>query len=163
MTRKVFFSFHYGNDNWRVSQVRNIWVIKWNESISDNDREKTWNDKKIKEWIDNQLKQCSCTVVLIWKETAGRKWINYEIKESWDKGKWIVWIYIHNIKDDNGNQTQKWENPFDKVNIGETKLSNIVKAYNPPYKTSKDVYNYIAKNIENWVEEAIKIRNQYPQ
>lgn len=162
MARKVFFSFHYENDNWRASQVRNIWVVEWNEPVSDNDWEKIkWDDERIKEWINDQLEWRSCAIVLIWKETAWRKWINYEIKESWNKGKWVVWIYIHNLKDKDGNQTQKWENPFDRFNISGIKLSDIVKAYNPPYKASKDVYNYIAENIQNWVEEAIKIRNQY--
>lgn len=31
MARKVFFSFHYQPDNWRVSQVRNIGVIEGNQ------------------------------------------------------------------------------------------------------------------------------------
>jgi hypothetical protein len=34
-----------------------------------------------------------------------------------------------------------------------------VKAYDPPYSGSKDVYDYISKNLAAWVEEAITIRN----
>ncbi len=41
------------------------------------------------------------------------------------------------------------------------KLSSIVKAYNPPYTNSKNVYNHISENLEDWIEEAIKIRNEY--
>ncbi len=37
----------------------------------------------------------------------------------------------------------------------------IVKAYDPPYSRSTTVYDYIAKNLEAWVEEAISIRNDY--
>ncbi len=37
----------------------------------------------------------------------------------------------------------------------------VVKAYDPPYSRSVNVYDYITKNIEEWVEEAISIRNGY--
>jgi hypothetical protein len=37
----------------------------------------------------------------------------------------------------------------------------VVKAYDPPYSRSTNVYDYITKNIEEWVEEAISIRNDY--
>jgi hypothetical protein len=36
-----------------------------------------------------------------------------------------------------------------------------VKAYNPPYTISTNVYNYIKENIEDWIEEAIDIRENY--
>ncbi len=41
------------------------------------------------------------------------------------------------------------------------KLSDIVKAYDPPYMTSTYVYDYIKENLAKWVEEAIQIRNNY--
>ena len=33
----------------------------------------------------------------------------------------------------------------------------------PPYKISTNVYDYIKEHINEWVEEAIRIRNQYPK
>ena len=45
----------------------------------------------------------------------------------------------------------------------EINLSEICKDYNPPYKTSAYVYDYIKEHINEWVEEAIRIRNQYPK
>jgi hypothetical protein len=45
----------------------------------------------------------------------------------------------------------------------EINLSKVCKIYNPPYVTSTYVYDYIKENICVWVEEAIKIRNQYPK
>lgn len=41
------------------------------------------------------------------------------------------------------------------------KLSGIVKAYDPPYTMSTYVYDHIKDNIEEWVEEAVSIRNNY--
>ena len=35
--------------------------------------------------------------------------------------------------------------------------------FNPPYKISTNVYDYIKEHINEWVEEAIRIRNQYPK
>src|SRR5437588_316099 len=177
MARRVFFSFHYKPDNWRASQVRNMGVIEGNAPVSDNDWETITRggDGAIQSWVAEQLKGKSCTVVLIGTNTAGRKWINHEIKRSWNDKKGVVGIYIHNLKDKDGNQTTKGKNPFEYVTMkGDgAKLSNIVKAYDPPYflaliyafmfseSVSTWIYNYIKKNIENWVEEAIKIRADY--
>ena len=38
-------------------------------------------------------------------------------------------------------------------------LNRIAKAYDPPYPTSTYVYDHIKDNIEDWIEEAIEIRN----
>lgn len=162
MKRKTFFSFHFANDSWRASQVRNIGILEGNEPVSDNDWEevKKKGDKAIENWIDNQLKGRSCTVVLIGAETANRKWIKYEIKKSWELEKGIVGIKIHNLKDQNGNQSVEGENPFEQFSIGGINMSKIVKVYNPPYNVSTNVYDYIKNNIAGWVEEAIKIREE---
>ncbi len=103
----------------------------------------------------------SCTIVLIGANTSERKWINYEIKKTWDSNKGILGIYIHNLKDSDGNKSSQGANPFATftINEGKTNLSSVVKAYNPPYLDSKEVYNYISSNISDWIDEAIIIRN----
>ena len=165
MSRKAFYSFHFKPDSWRASQVRNIGVVDGNQPVSDNDWEdvKKGGDSAIQEWIDNQLASRSCTIVLIGENTAGREWIKYEIEKSWNDGKGVFGIYIHNLKDKDGEQSSKGRNPFDDFTIhrDNEKLSSIVKTYNPPYSTSTDVYDYIKRNLEDWVEEAISIRENY--
>lgn len=163
MARRTFFSFHYKPDNWRAGEVRNMGVIEGNQPVSDNDWEAITKkgDKAIQDWIDGQLSGRSCSIVLIGAATAGRKWIKYEIKKSWDDEKGLVGIYIHNLKNQDGNQSSKGSNPFVDVSVGDKKLSTIVKAYDPPYSTSTDVYDYIKRNLEDWVEEAISIREDY--
>ncbi len=162
MTRKVFYSFYYKEDNWRASQVRNMGVIEGNQPVSDNDWEqiKKGGDEAIKRWINEQLNGRSCTIVLIGTNTAERKWIKYEIEKSWNDKKGLLGIYIHNLKDADGNQSIKGRNPFDDFTM-ERKLSSIVRSYDPPYSDSKKVYEYIQNNIASWVEEAIIIRNNY--
>ena len=158
--RRVFYSFHYRQDAWRAAQVRNMGVLEGNQPASDNDWEEIENGgaPAIKRWIDSQMKGRSCAVILIGSHTANRKWINYEIKRAWDINKGVVGIYIHNLEDENGEQSTKGKNPFTYVLIGGQPLSEIVKDYNPPFVISKKVYSYIHDNLANWVEEAIRIR-----
>lgn len=163
MARKCFYSFHYVPDNWRVSKIRNIGAVEGNKPASDNDWETVTGggDKKIKDWIAGQMKWRTCTVILIGSNTADRKWINHEIKESWNKGMGVLAIHIHNITDSNDNQSSKGSNPLYYVTHEPTKkrLSTIAKTYDPPRTTSTEVYGYISDHIEDWIDEAIRIRN----
>lgn len=162
MARRVFYSFHYQPDAWRVSQVRNIGALEDNKPCSDNDWEeiRRGGDSAIERWIAGQMEGRSCVVVLIGAKTAGRKWINYEIKNAWDAGKGLVGVYIHNLKNAAGEQSVKGTNPFAGFSVDGERLSSIVRAYDPPLISSRDVYEYIASNLEGWVEEAIGIRQR---
>lgn len=162
MKRQVFYSFHFKNDCWRTGQVRNIGTIDGNKPVSENDWEevKKKGDDNIKKWINSQLAYRSCTIVLIGEDTANRKWVKYEIEKSWNDGKGLLGIYIHNLKNQYGETSNKGKNPFEQFTLknGE-KLSDRVKVYNPPYgSNSKANYNYIAENIEDWIETAISNR-----
>ena len=165
MARRVFFSFHYEADNWRTSQVRNIGMVEGNRPVTDNKWEqiKRGGSRAIRNWIDGQLDGKTCTIVLIGAQTAGRKWIEYEIQKSWEEGKGVLGIYIHNLLDRYGRKSTKGRNPFADIPIDRygRRLSRIVKAYDPPRLTSRGVYSYISANIVSWVEEAISIRDNY--
>jgi hypothetical protein len=165
MPRKCFYSFHYVPDNWRASQVRNIGAIEGNSPASDNDWEsvKKGGDAAIQKWIDDQLSGRSCAIVLIGAETAGRKWINYEIGKAWNDGKGVVGIYIHNLKNSAGQNSSKGKNPFVGFTMKKDSadLSTLVKAYDPPFTDSSQVYGHISANLSAWVEEAVKIRDNY--
>lgn len=163
MARRCFFSFHYKPDSQRVSQVRQIGSIEGNRPATDNDWEKITGggDAAIKEWIAEQIYGKSCTLVLVGANTANRKWINYEIVKSWDDDMGVVGIYIHGLKNLNGETSTKGNNPFDYINYGDAtkKLSSIVKCYNPSGADSKAKYAWIEQHLANAVEEAIRIRN----
>jgi len=164
MARRVFYSFHYDPDCSRVSQVRNIGMIEENRPATDNDWEqiKKGGDAAIERWIKSQLSGRSCCVVLMGQNTAGRKWINYEIAESWSAGKGVVGVYIHNLKNLQGLQTPKGKNALDSITLGRNgpRLSTVAKAYDPPYSDSKAVYAHIAANLGRWIDEAVDIRNR---
>lgn len=100
----------------------------------------------------------SCLVVLIGKNTAGRKWVDYEIKKAWGDGKGVFGVHIHGLQDSGGNQTTKGANPFLGFKAGDTPLTAYAKCYDPPFVTSKYVYDNIKENLSEWVEEAIRLR-----
>ena len=83
--RKVFFSFHYKPDNWRAAGVRSMGIVEGNPPASDNDWESVTRggDATIRNWIGGQMHGKSCSIVLIGSQTAGRKWINYEVEKAW--------------------------------------------------------------------------------
>lgn len=164
MAHRAFYSFHYARDNWRAATVRNIGVIEGNKPAPDNDWEtvKKGGDSAIENWIASQMKGRSCTVVLVGTNTAGRKWINYEIIKSWDKGMGVVGVYIHGLKNADGKISTKGSNPFASIGYGDTgkKLSSIVKCYNPKGSNSKERYDWIQKHLANAVAEANRIRKE---
>ena len=163
MARRSFFSFHYKPDASRAAQVRNMGMVDGNKPVSDNDWETITKggDAKIKKWIADQLYGRSCTIVLVGGKTAGRKWINHEIVESWNDGMGVVGIHINGLKNLNGETAAKGSNPFDNILYGDKgkKLSSIVKCYTPSGYGSKEKYDWIKKNLAAAVEEAIEIRN----
>lgn len=156
--RQVFFSFEFGKDVWRASQVRNMGKVSDSSTFSDNDWEKikNQNDSKIKSWIDTQMAMRSCLVVLIGQTTSTRKWVKYEIEKAYELNKGIVGIYVHKLKDENGEQSSKGANPFNSIytNDGE-RLSNYVECFDSSYLTSKYVYDDISDNIYDLIENAL--------
>lgn len=158
MARKTFFSFHYKGDNWRASIVRNSWVTKDRESAgffdsAEWEKIKKKNDSDIENWIDDQLKGTSVTVVLIGENTANRKWIDYEIKSSFKKGNGLLGIYIHNLNDKDQKTSKKGRNP---LNDWYTEKNGKRIYFSDIYNTYDWVNDGGYKNIGSWIEEAAK-------
>lgn len=163
MPRKVFFSFHFEADHWRANQVRNIGTIEGNQPVSGNDWEtiKRGGDDAIKRWIDGQLNGRDCTIVLIGAETAWRPWIEYEIKESWQRKMGVVGIHIHRLLDFNQRPSPKGASPFSHLSLGTLPLDDILTSYDPPGLTSQHVYRSISNALPVLVQRAITIRKAY--
>lgn len=122
MARRVFFSFHFDEDIWRVSQVRNSWVTKDWEANTPIDKAswesvKRQGDDAVKRWINNQLDGTSVTVVLIGAYTSGRKFVNYEIQRSHELRKGLLGVRVHNLKNVNGKTSWSGTNPLDNFSV----------------------------------------------
>ena len=104
MARRVFFSFHYDRDVRRAAQVRNWWVVRPGSEAQPFYDKAEFEDAKrraggIENWIEEQLLGTSVTVVLYGAETYFRPWVRHEIKRSFELGKGILAIDIHNVRD----------------------------------------------------------------
>lgn len=157
--KRVFLSFHYANDSWRVQQIKNMGKIEEQPILSYNKWEeiKQGGDEAIKRWINSQMDGKSCLVVLIGSATANRKWVNYEIRRAWDNNKSVVGLYIHKLKDFNESQSSKGNNPFSYISLKNgKKLDEYVPCINPSGSTSNEVYGWIKNNLENIVDKAVK-------
>ncbi|MES2905569.1 MAG: TIR domain-containing protein [Pseudomonadota bacterium] len=163
MPRRVFFSFHFAKDFWRTQQVRNINALEGQTICSSND----WEDVKkngsaaVERWIENQMHGKSCVVVLTGAETATRPWVIHEIKKGWNDGKGVLGIRIDRMLGTDGNSSTPGINPFQQVSYGTGTLASVAPLKVPTGSNSKEVYASIANNIEAWIEEAIRTRNNY--
>lgn len=145
MARTVFFSFHYQRDIWRINQVRSIPNITGNAAAGFKDASlweeaKKKGDANIKRMIDKALVGTSVTVILIGAKTNGRKYINYEIQKSLERGNALLGIQIHHLKNHKGETDV----------VGE--IPKAIKA------AGFKVYKYVdVKKLAVRIEEAAKL------
>ncbi len=116
MARSVFFSFHYQRDIVRVNQIRNLPEVIDSSAAGFKDSSlweeaKKKSDDAVKALIDKGLNGTSVTVVCIGAKTAGRKFINYEIQKSIDRGNGILGVRIHHLKNFEGETDSEGEIP----------------------------------------------------
>jgi len=163
MARRVFFSFHYENDINRSMTVRNSWVIQGKEAAGFIDKVefeqiKRQGQKSIENWIDNQLKGTSVTVVLIGSETLNRSFVQYEIRKSIERGNGIIGVHINGIKD-----------MIAQVGTYKGNVHTIIGKYSdgrPVYfdDVSDGIYDYTAQNgylnLGSWIESAARVHNK---
>jgi MTH538 TIR-like domain (DUF1863). len=155
MARRVFFSFHYENDINRTMVVRNSWVLRGVEQAGFKDKAefeevKRRGKKAIENWIDEQLKGTTVTVVLIGEETLERPYVQYEICQSLNKGNSIIGVKINNIKDMRTQLASKKGNTH--TVIGNKNGENVCFdniAYGIYDYINDDGYNNFGKWIEN--------------
>ena len=162
MLRKCFFSFHHLPDAARAMAVRHTGSVEGSSPVQDRDWKAIVDagDSAIREWVAAQLVGKSCTVVLIGAATANRKWINYEVIQSWHLGMGVVGLHVHGLQNLSGITTKKGHNPFASITHAalQAPLSSVVKCYDPPGNNSIERCAWIARNLGRVVDEAIAIR-----
>jgi hypothetical protein len=102
--RRVYFSFHYENDIWRASNVRNASKVDAVSPFGWSDAS-LWEESKhkgtteIQRMIDAGLKGTTVTAVLIGSETSNRPWVTYAIEKSIARDNGLLGVHIDKIKD----------------------------------------------------------------
>lgn len=118
MARRVFFSFHYQNDIWRVNQVRmagEFRDVEGYETVYDNslwEKTKKSGDAALRTLIQGGLDNSSVTVALSASQTWGRKWVRYELLKSLERGSGLMTLWIHQQRDQNGQTAAQGYNPM---------------------------------------------------
>jgi hypothetical protein len=149
MARHVFFSFHYQRDIVRVNQIRNLPEIV-DEAAAGFKDSSLWEEAKrksddaVKKLIDVGLIGTTVTVVCIGNKTAGRKFINYEIQKSIDRGNGILGVQIHHLKNFAGETDPAGETP------------SLLK---PSLLRNRDysIYKYVDHTqLKTWIDAAAK-------
>ena len=107
MTRRVFFSFEYGDVS-RAMIVRQSWVTQGREAAgfidaADFEKVRRQGDAAIRRWIDSQLTGTSVTVVLVGSETCSSRWVKYEVEQSKERGNGLLGVDISQIGDLRGS------------------------------------------------------------
>ena len=144
MARRVFFSFHYERDIWRVNVVRNSGAIEGVAAAGFHDAS-LWEETKrrggdaVKRLIDSGLEGTSVTVVLIGAQTAQRQYVSYEIAKSISRGNGLLGILIHNIKDKMGHSDERGDIPEALRNAG------------------APIYTWEYGKLGQWVEAAYQV------
>lgn len=117
MARRVFFSFHYDHDIWRANQIRNANVVAGPDVAgfydhSEYQEAKKEGDDGIKRMINRHLRNTTVTVVLIGTHTVDRRWVKYEISQSIERKNGFLGVFIHHLKDENGDTSPHGSKPF---------------------------------------------------
>ncbi len=123
--RRVFFSFHYQNDIWRVNQVRNSWRYnhentRESEGFFDGsiwERSQRTGPESLKGLIREGIKNTSVTCVLVGAMTYQRRWVRYELARSVIKGNGLLAVKIHLMADQQGYASQEGPNPLDYIGV----------------------------------------------
>ena len=138
------YSFDY-RQVWKVNQIRSMPNVIGTAAAGFQDASiweeaKKKGDKAIKKMIDDALNNTSVTVVFVTYGTSVRKYINYEIDRSLERGNGLLAVQIHHLKDQNGQTGSPGASPPQIV-------ANGFKAYK---YTNKE-------ELARWIEEAGRI------
>ena len=158
MSRHVFYSLHYEADRSRVSNVlaNAALTAQLEAKPAEWDKIKRSGDFAVKRWLEQQLKGRSCSVVLIGAETANRPLVQYEIKRAWEQKLGLFGVYVHHLKDAQGKQSSRGNNPFEHPACGLGSVAAQISVFDPPETDSKLVYRYIADNLTRWAQDAVE-------
>ena len=152
--RKIFPSYDW-DDAWLVNQIINLPEILGHEAIGfakgvPNEEIKE-DDNKIRKWIEENIKKCSCLILFCGENMYESKWVKYEIKlaRKLRKGRFI--IYLKGLKRKDVTICEKGIDPYKYHNLYSSS-GYVIKKYNWDSDNGID-------NINDWIEDAINRAN----
>jgi MTH538 TIR-like domain (DUF1863). len=134
--------------------VRHSWVTKDKgettfQDKADFEKVKKQGDGAIKNWIDKNIDGTSVTVVCVGEETCNRKWVRYEIQKSIERGNGIIFVKVHNMKDQNGKTCKEGDMDFGDIDVSQYPVHDYA---------NEDGY----QNMSDWIEASAQAANRPP-
>jgi len=95
--RKVFVSYHHGGDQIYYDAFSKVFSDTY-DVITDNSLERAIDSEEL-EYVmrrirENFISGSSCTIVLVGKDTWGRKYVDWEIKATLDKQHGLIGVQL---------------------------------------------------------------------
>ena len=121
MSTKVYFS--HDLDDPRADVVREHWLARPDREEAGFFDALTWNDATlagpatIKRMLAGALDNTSVTCVLIGPQTAGKRWVRYEIVESMQRRNLLIGVRINAIPDKSQRRAPIGPNPFEQLAV----------------------------------------------
>ncbi len=158
--RRVFFSFYYQKDIWRVNQVRQSWRFQHEDSRESEgffdaslwEKSQRTSDESLKSLIRDGLSNTSVTCVLAGSHTASRRWVKYEIAQSLVRGNGLLTVKIHNMENSKRQACIEGTNPLDVIGIYKSNGSIFIAEYNNGKWIKYPDYSLSIKTPSNWSE-----------
>lgn len=154
--RKIFPSYDWDEDVWRVNQIINLPKILdcENAGFMKNvpNEEVKKDDRAIARWINENMEGCSCLVVFVGEKTYLSKWVKYEIDLARERKMGRFIIYLTGLKNTSGEKCSKGIDPYKAHGL---------------YADNPSPENYVIKqyswlkdngleNFSDWIEDACR-------
>ena len=155
--QRLFLSYHFEADYWRVAQIRNRLLVDEDMRVQAVLESATWDELKkdghsaVETFIENQLRAASVALILFGTETATREWVRYEVMRSHQLGLGVIAIDIHRIRDRNGQIAKPGPNP---LSLWQVEIDGEQRAFSEIYPTYDWVEDDGSNNIARWIAEA---------
>lgn len=173
MAKKVFFSFHYQDViDFRANVVRNhgsFMLTKDDAGFYDSsmwEEAKKESDLALKRLINGALKNTSNTCILVGTETFNRRWVDYEIFKSLEKGNYIFAIHINSIKGKDEKTKKLGNNPLDYLGYATDSTGKKLSLYyliKGEWKLYPDLDGWTVKEFpKKDREKIIQLSSIYP-
>jgi hypothetical protein len=153
---RLFLSYHFDADYWRVTQIRNVLVAEGGVRSQSVLASPTWEALKkeghlaVETFVENQLRAASITLVLFSSETASREWVRYEVMRSHQLGLGLIAIDIHRLRDAEGQTARPGLNP---LSLWQVDIVGETRTFSDIYPTYDWVADDGPRNIMRWIAE----------
>lgn len=142
----IFISYHYDRDNQiarEITEIINTDKINVFSVVRENEKKK--DDEIIKNWVDEEIKKTKITILLISKETLGRKYVSYELSKSLLNGNTVIPILIDSE-----------ENAFNEKSIDSVNKKLYEELSGRKLKIRKWFQENGKENILRWLNEVLE-------